>query len=219
MLLTGFISWAIFFPAEISAKSTEKIKKSKKKQTKQNDLQFLTQQQIVDSTNLQDNITIDEKISVDSVLAQILCPTCDDDNDGIPNLLDACQNVPGTAQKYGCPPDFNFVRPEIVGISFAAGKTEIPNSSQVYLLPILKKLKENPSSKIRIYGHTDNTGEYEDNIKTSQRRADAVKDYLVSNGISGARITATGFGPNKPIADNRTENGRKVNRRIEIYWD
>jgi outer membrane protein OmpA-like peptidoglycan-associated protein len=225
ILLTGFISWAVFFPAEISAKTAkpiEKVRKSKRKHTEQSNSKFFfaPKKVIGYSQDSAANKHSDrEKISADSILAKILCPACDDDNDGIPNLFDACPNIPGTTQKYGCPPNFRFSRPEIVKISFPAGKTEIPNSSQVYLFPILKKLKENPSFKIRICGYTDNVGEYSDNIKTSQKRADAVKDYLVSKGINGARITTTGFGPNKPIADNRTENGRKANRRIEIYWD
>ena len=252
ILLTGFISWAVFFPTQIDAKPTEKIKKSKqkqierndsqsqvadsvyekstkkirkskRKQNERNDSQLSTHQQVVDSVYAQDSTATEqsdsEKISVDSVLAQILCPNCDDDDDGILNLFDACPNIPGTAKKYGCPQDFNFARTQIVRISFSAGKTEIPNSSQVYLLSILKKLKEKPSSKIRIYGYTDNTGEYEDNVKISQKRAESVKDYLVSKGINGERIATAGFGPNKPIADNRTENGRRANRRIEVYWD
>jgi outer membrane protein OmpA-like peptidoglycan-associated protein len=186
-------------------------------------LEFSNSQQITDSIYSIDSASSEQigskKISIDSILSQILCPTCDNDSDNVTNLLDACPDVPGIAKNYGCPPSFNFVRPEIVGISFAIGRTDIPNSSQVYLSAILKKLKKNPLSKIRICGYTDNIGEYEDNIKISQRRADAVKNYLISNGISKDRITAIGFGSNNPIADNRTEVGRKTNRRIEIYWD
>jgi len=225
ILLTGFISWAVFFPAEIFAKTAkpiEKVRKSKRKHVEQSNLKFFFTPKKVPPYSQESAINKHgdrEKISADSLLAKILCPTCDDDNDGIPNLFDACPDIPGTAKKYGCPPNFSFARPEIVKVYFPAGKTEIPNSSQVYLLPTLKKLKENPSSKIRICGYTDNTGEYADNIKTSQKRADAVKDYLVSKGINGARITTIGFGPNKPIADNRTEKGRRANRRIEVYWD
>ena len=211
ILLMGFFSWAVFFPAEIEAKTKER------KKAKKSEAELIIP--IVDTVITTDTSLNTQNLSADIVLSQILCPYCDDDDDGIINLYDACPDIAGIAEKYGCPQDYSFSRPEIVGISFASGKSDIPGSSLVYLYPFLKRLKEDPKSKIIILGYTDNTGEYRDNIAISQKRANSVKDYFVSKGINPSRITATGFGPNNPIADNRTQRGQKANRRIEIYWE
>ena len=210
ILLTGLFSWAIFFPTQIQAKTKER------KKAKISKIESIIQ---IDASIIESDIKDDDNLSADSVLAQILCPTCDNDSDGIINLYDACVDIYGISEKYGCPQNYNFSRPEIIGISFATGKSDIPNSSFFYLYPFLKKLKEDPKAKIIIFGYTDNTGEYKDNITVSQRRADAVKNYFISKGINSSRITAIGFGPNNPIADNRTGKGQKANRRIEIYWE
>ena len=67
-----------------------------------------------------------------------------------------------------------------------------------------------------ISGHTDNTGKQEKNQALSEARANAVKAFLVSKGISENRLTAAGFGPDQPVADNKTAAGRAKNRRVEI---
>jgi len=77
-------------------------------------------------------------------------------------------------------------------------------------------MNENPTLKLKIEGHTDNAGNDDANMKLSEDRAEAVKTYLVSKGISADRITAEGFGETMPIADNGTAAGRTKNRRVEI---
>ena len=77
-------------------------------------------------------------------------------------------------------------------------------------------MNENPGLTIRVEGHTSNAGDDDANMKLSQDRADAVKAYLVSKGISADRITAEGFGETMPIADNNTASGRAKNTRVEI---
>jgi outer membrane protein OmpA-like peptidoglycan-associated protein len=77
-------------------------------------------------------------------------------------------------------------------------------------------LKENPSLKIRINGHTDNVGKSADNLKLSNDRAKAVISYLTSNGIESTRVSAQGLGDTQPVADNTTEQGRATNRRTEL---
>ena len=67
-----------------------------------------------------------------------------------------------------------------------------------------------------VYGHTDNTGSAVTNQKLSEDRANSVKSYLESKGLSSARVEAKGFGPAKPIADNTTNSGRAQNRRVQI---
>ena len=77
-------------------------------------------------------------------------------------------------------------------------------------------LKEHATVRIEIAGHTDNAGTPEANRTLSQQRADAVRQYFIDKGIDGARLTAVGFGPDKPIADNATPAGRAKNRRVEF---
>ena len=84
------------------------------------------------------------------------------------------------------------------------------------LKEVVKVLSDNPSYMIDINGHTDNTGSDELNQKLSESRANSVKQYLIENGISENKITATGYGESKPIADNKTAAGRAMNRRVEM---
>jgi len=69
---------------------------------------------------------------------------------------------------------------------------------------------------LKLAGHTDNTGSLELNLRLSKERAEAVKAYLVSKGANPSRIEATGYGPNQPIASNKTAEGRQQNRRVEF---
>jgi outer membrane protein OmpA-like peptidoglycan-associated protein len=81
---------------------------------------------------------------------------------------------------------------------------------------MIQLLNENPTVKIEISGHTDNIGNAPANLKLSQNRAKSVVDYLVKNKINPQRLTYKGFGSTKPIADNKTEDGRMLNRRTEM---
>ncbi|HNQ00543.1 MAG TPA: OmpA family protein, partial [Bacteroidia bacterium] len=73
-----------------------------------------------------------------------------------------------------------------------------------------------PEAKLSVEGHTDNTGNPEKNVTLSQKRCESVKNYLVSKGIDANRLTATGYGDTRPIADNKTADGRAKNRRVEL---
>lgn len=81
---------------------------------------------------------------------------------------------------------------------------------------VVSFLKTNPKVEIELEGHTDNRGNPEHNLRLSQKRVERVKAYLVSKGINGKRITGKGFGGSKPIADNKTEETRRLNRRVEF---
>jgi outer membrane protein OmpA-like peptidoglycan-associated protein len=81
---------------------------------------------------------------------------------------------------------------------------------------VVSLLKENPTLRIQINGHTDNAGKAADNITLSNNRAHAVVEYLVSHGVDVKRLTYQGFGDKQPIADNATEGGRAQNRRTEL---
>ena len=88
--------------------------------------------------------------------------------------------------------------------------------STVELDKLVQLLTENPAIKLQINGHTDNTGNADDNLKLSTNRAKSVVDYLVSKNISATRLTYKGFGATKSIADNNTEEGKAQNRRTEF---
>ncbi len=101
-------------------------------------------------------------------------------------------------------------------IFFDFKKFELKNESQVELDKLVQFLKDNPTVKILIEGHTDNIGTAADNLKLSENRAKSVIKYLVNNRIAAERLTAKGFGATKPIADNKIEEGRALNRRTEV---
>lgn len=101
-------------------------------------------------------------------------------------------------------------------IFFDIDKFDLKDKSVTELQKILRFLKENPSIKVEISGHTDNSGSPAYNVELSQKRAQSVNNYLTANGIGSARLIPKGYGSNQPIADNATEEGRQKNRRIEF---
>lgn len=169
----------------------------------------------------------DEPEDFDKVDDRDGCPEDDPDKDGIADAQDACPKEPGDknadAAKNGCP---NFIR-RISGsneiqilkkVEFATGKSTILQQSYPILDEVIRLLKVNPDIKLlSIEGHTDNRGSDELNEKLSADRAKAVLDYLVSKGgIEASRLASAGFGPQRPIADNATNDGRQRNRRVEF---
>jgi outer membrane protein OmpA-like peptidoglycan-associated protein len=101
-------------------------------------------------------------------------------------------------------------------IFFDLGKFDLKPESTIELDNIFQLLKENPTLKIQISGHTDNIGKAADNMTLSNNRAQAVVKYLVSKGIEPARLSFKGYGATQPVADNATEEGRARNRRTEL---
>jgi len=102
-------------------------------------------------------------------------------------------------------------------VQFASGTATLTSKSKTELnklVPIMNT--QYPDIKVGIEGYTDNTGKPESNLKLSQNRAESVKKYLVSKGISADRLTATGFGADNPIEDNKTAAGKAKNRRVEF---
>lgn len=105
---------------------------------------------------------------------------------------------------------------KINNIFFEFGKYELLPDSYPELNRLLKLMQEKPKLKIRIEGHTDNIGSDKSNNELSANRANAVSQYLIDKGIDADRIKVVGYGKTKPIADNRTEEGRQLNRRVEF---
>lgn len=102
-------------------------------------------------------------------------------------------------------------------ILFDTGKATITPASQPALATIGEVLKADPSLRLEIQGHTDNVGQKTANLALSQARAAAVRDELIKTfGVAPDRLTATGFGDTKPVADNSTDQGRAQNRRVEL---
>lgn len=153
------------------------------------------------------------------------CPDLDDDGDGIPDLVDACrletETFNGFNDNDGCPDEIPAAVKKftgtIEGINFDYSRASIRKSSRKVLNTAAVVLREYPDVRVRIEGHTDPKGIYEKNVSLSLRRAEAVKWYLVDQGIAEDRIETQGFGPDRPRADNKTKKGRAKNRRIEFH--
>jgi outer membrane protein OmpA-like peptidoglycan-associated protein len=105
----------------------------------------------------------------------------------------------------------------LYGIYFDTGKADVKPESDETLKEIGKLLKEDPTLKLYVVGHTDNKGTLEANMKLSQDRAIAVVNALIGKqGVAASRLKACGDGPTAPIATNDSEEGRALNRRVEL---
>ena len=104
----------------------------------------------------------------------------------------------------------------LVGVNFDFNKSTFKAESYPILYDAAKTLLKHPDVNVKIEGYTDNIGSESYNKKLSQKRADMVKYYLVSKGIAAGRITAVGMGESNPVGDNKTADGRAMNRRIEF---
>jgi outer membrane protein OmpA-like peptidoglycan-associated protein len=148
------------------------------------------------------------------------CPIPDSDKDGINDEEDRCPTIPGVASHQGCPeiPEeviktVNFAAKKVY---FQTGSAKLLSKSFKHLNEVIKILNDKPGLKLKIDGHTDYIGADEYNMKLSTHRADAVKTYLESKGVSSERLISEGFGETKPVADNKTAAGRTLNRRVEM---
>ncbi len=164
--------------------------------------------------------------TVDGWQDQDGCPDPDNDGDGIEDEVDICPNEAeernGVRDEDGCPDDRLAVVTEagiaiLQPILFRSGSDRIEPAS----LPIVEKvaglLLENPSiTSLRVEGHTDNKGDPDRNVRLSQRRATAVMKALIDRGVPADRLEAQGYGDSRPVASNRTDEGRARNRRIEF---
>jgi len=149
------------------------------------------------------------------------CPYIDNDGDGVIDIKDMCITVPGPASNNGCP-----VLPseEIMSelnkygrtILFDTAKWSFKKESMSTLEPMTTILKEYPDADFIITGHTDSVGTDKSNQLLSERRANAVRDYFISNGVNADRLTTVGYGESKPVDVNTTAAGRANNRRTEV---
>ena len=103
------------------------------------------------------------------------------------------------------------------GILFQTGKSDLSAVSRTALSKFARSVNDNPDTDIRIIGHTDNTGSDRINNPLSIRRAQSVYDFLVAQGVASARMNYDGKGSYEPVASNSTVDGRRLNRRVEVY--
>jgi outer membrane protein OmpA-like peptidoglycan-associated protein len=148
----------------------------------------------------------------------------DGDGDGVADAADKCPRDQETRNGFqdddGCadelPTGVQRFTGVMTGLQFQVGAETIQPSSYKLLDKAVQVLKEHPDVRLEISGHTSAEGDAQQNQELSQRRAEAVKQYLLSKGIEASRLTAQGLGSSRPIAPNDTNAGREKNRRIEF---
>ncbi|WP_190810207.1 OmpA family protein [Flagellimonas sp. S3867] len=148
------------------------------------------------------------------------CPWPDSDGDSVLDKDDQCPQVAGTVANNGCPEVTEEVQKQLNDyartILFDTGRSSIKAESTSVMVDIIQILNEYPNAKFTVEGHTDSVGSAKLNQSLSEKRANSVRDFLIDKGISAGRLTAIGYGEDKPIATNNTRAGRKQNRRVEI---
>ncbi len=139
----------------------------------------------------------------------------DDDGDNVVNHLDECPNTRANApvDARGCEIGSTL---ELRGVNFASNSDRLLTGAEQVLDDAIEWLRKNPHLVVEVAGHTDSDGAAAANLGLSERRAYTVRDYLISGGISEARLTARGYGEYEPIADNATNEGKAENRRVEL---
>lgn len=149
------------------------------------------------------------------------CPVLDADGDGVVDSMDNCPNIPGVASNNGCPIVTEEVQKQISDLAraifFNVNKFTFTDETKVRLTKISKILEEYKTINFTVEGNTDDTGAAAYNKKLSQKRADAVRDYLVEHGFPADKITAIGYGEERPICPTKTKKCRQANRRVDIF--
>jgi OOP family OmpA-OmpF porin len=145
----------------------------------------------------------------------------DTDGDGVNDAKDRCANTPTGVQvdMVGCRVLFRAAQRTITleGVLFETGKAEITPQTEAVLKSVAEALVANPDIRGEVAGHTDNTGSAKVNKRLSEARAEAVRQYFIAHGVAADRMTAVGYGPSKPVASNKTAEGRALNRRVELH--
>ena len=122
----------------------------------------------------------------------------------------------GSGVDVGTTPNGDGILLNLPDVTFAVDSTAISPTMRTTLDDVAASMIKYPNSLIDVMGHTDSTGSEQYNLDLSKRRADSVANYLVSRGVSRARVETIGYGESYPVADNTTEAGRAQNRRVEI---
>lgn len=151
------------------------------------------------------------------------CPEADNDKDGVPDAKDKCMNVPETVNGFqdedGCPDISLNVSQSMIAdrVWFKEGSDEFLTESSAAIQELADWLRGEPGARIEVRAYTDDMGSDRVNQILTQKRAEALRQALLSRGIAADRVRSRGFGKLNPIASNRTMDGRTRNRRIEIF--
>lgn len=148
------------------------------------------------------------------------CPWPDTDGDGVADKDDKCPTVKGTVANNGCPEVSDEAMKKLNDygktILFNSGKSSFQKQTYPVLQAMSAILKEYPTAKFSLEGHTDSDGKDAMNQKLSEDRAAAVKNYLIEQGIEASRLSSKGFGESMPVDSNKTAKGKANNRRVEV---
>lgn len=160
-------------------------------------------------------------LPIKEVVPQV-CETCapppprvDSDGDGVEDALDKCPNTPKgfKVDKDGCIFEQTIV---LRAVNFVLDAYELTAPAKATLDEVAAIFVSQPGLSLQIGGHTDSTGSDQYNQKLSQRRADAVRTYLISKGVDASHVAAKGYGESEPISSNESPEGRADNRRVEF---
>ena len=148
------------------------------------------------------------------------CPYTDTDGDGVLDKDDDCPATPGPVENKGCPKIeeevAEILKTAFDNLEFETGKAVIKQESLPSLTELAEVLVKKPEWKLQIAGHTDNVGNEQNNLVLSKKRSEAVRDFMISQGIVTERLSALYFGETQPKATNDTKEGRQTNRRVEM---
>lgn len=139
--------------------------------------------------------------------------SADADGDGVTDDKDACPGTRAGARvdSKGCE-----IILELSGVNFAFDSADLSPAATSALDSVVSRLQFHSVKRVEIAGHTDSTGPESYNQKLSERRAQAVADYMEKNGIEWWRMNVVGYGESQPVASNDTREGRTQNRRVQI---
>ncbi len=147
------------------------------------------------------------------------CPI-DSDGDGVPDGIDNCPDTRPDLKvdAFGCVDLTPLAKPMVLHIKYDPGSFEVDRNAKVRLDDLAQLLKSAGGVRVEINGYTDNIGLPEDNKALSEKRARRVREYLISLGIDGSRLTAVGRGETNFVASNDTQEGRQENRRVVLIF-
>ncbi len=145
--------------------------------------------------------------------APVAEPAKDSDADGVNDAADQCAGTPAglAVDAKGC---VEIEKVVLSGVNFAMGSATLVPGASVTLRTVAQAMKASPAVAVEIGGYTDSIGPADKNQRLSERRANAVKQFLVGEGIDAARISAKGYGETQPVESNETDAGRANNRRV-----
>lgn len=172
-----------------------------------------------DGDGVKDNL--DKCPTVSGPISNFGCPMEDKDGDGVPNSIDKCPETKGDKENDGCPKitekQKDIVSKAIENLEFEINSSVIIKSSLPALDMLALLFSEKPEWILKLIGHTDNIGDDSSNMELSKKRAEAVRDYIVSKGLNFNRFKIEYYGESRPIESNETPEDRKKNRRVEMF--